>query len=447
MSAPEGRPTDTIYANPFVATVNGVRMFFSGGSDGAMHALKANTGEPVWNWLVSKRGLNTAALVVGDDVIVTHSEENIITNEMGMLAAVPAASTGTLTDKDARWLVRGVQAATRRPSPMASGIYVLDNGGVLLAFDLKTASNSGGNLGTIAKASPVLADGKLYLGTENTGDAGGKFYIIRPVADKAEDPRSGLAGHAAAVRADHRLAHRRARPRLRHLDGCTVCDRAEDGAGPRPKARSGVSGGARRPRRPATLLVTPDRADSQAGRNHRADRAAFDAKGNPGCGRRPPTWALENLKGTVADGKFTADKSTAGQAGLVKATVGALDRHGAHPRDSGSAVDLRLRGTAATCRRRSGSTRPASSRSATWTATRCWSSWRRTRSRSRSAAGRSSGSTEFSNYTIEADVRGMERAASNGRHRDRGAALRAGACSATTSASSCSPGSRRSSAR
>ena len=32
----------------------------------------------------------------------------------------------------------------------------------------------------------MLADGKLYIGTENTGDAGGKFYIIRPHADKAE---------------------------------------------------------------------------------------------------------------------------------------------------------------------------------------------------------------------------------------------------------------------
>ena len=41
-------------------------------------------------------------------------------------------------------------------------------------------------LGTIAKASPVLADGKLYIGTENTGDAGGKFFIIRPTAQKAE---------------------------------------------------------------------------------------------------------------------------------------------------------------------------------------------------------------------------------------------------------------------
>ena len=77
VSAPEGRPTDTIYANPFIADVNGVRTFFSGGSDGAMHAIKVNTGEKIWSWRVSQRGLNTAALGVGQDIIVTHSEENL----------------------------------------------------------------------------------------------------------------------------------------------------------------------------------------------------------------------------------------------------------------------------------------------------------------------------------------------------------------------------------
>ena len=99
VSSPEGRPTDTIYANPFVTDVNGTRTFFSGGSDGAMHALKIATGEPQWKWPVSQRGLNTAALVVGQDVIVSHSEENLGTSEMGMLAAVPAGSKGTLTDQ------------------------------------------------------------------------------------------------------------------------------------------------------------------------------------------------------------------------------------------------------------------------------------------------------------------------------------------------------------
>ena len=137
VSAPEGRPTDTIYANPYVADVNGVRMFFSGGSDGAMHALKIATGEPVWHWDVSKRGLNTAALMIGSDVIVTHSEENIASSEMGMIAAVPAASKGTLTDKDARWIVRDVQAGYGSPVSDGERIYFVDNGGILFAFDVE----------------------------------------------------------------------------------------------------------------------------------------------------------------------------------------------------------------------------------------------------------------------------------------------------------------------
>ena len=157
-------------------------MFFSGGSDGAMHALKVATGEPVWHWDVSKRGLNTAALMVGSDIIVTHSEENLASNEMGMLAAVPAASKGTLTDKDARWVVRDVQAGYGSPVSDGERIYLVDNGGILFAFDAKTGKQLWTEkLGTIQKSSPVLADGKLYVGTEN-----GKFYIIRPHADKAE---------------------------------------------------------------------------------------------------------------------------------------------------------------------------------------------------------------------------------------------------------------------
>ena len=92
-----------------------------------------------------------------------------------------------MTDKNARWIVRGVQAGYASPVSDGERIYLLDNGGVLFAFDAKTGKQLWHQaLGTIAKASPVLADGKLYIGTENTGDAGGKFYIVRPHADKAE---------------------------------------------------------------------------------------------------------------------------------------------------------------------------------------------------------------------------------------------------------------------
>ena len=324
VSAPEGRPTDTIYANPFVATVNGVRMFFSGGSDGAMHALKANTGEPVWNWLVSKRGLNTAALVVGDDVIVTHSEENIISNEMGMLAAVPTASTGVLADKGARWLVRGVQAGYASPVSDGERIYLLDNGGVLLAFDLKTGKELWKEtVGTIAKASPVLADGKLYVGTENTGDAGGKFFIIKPGADKAEildQDWLGTPQKSEQIIASPIVA--RGRVYVTSMDALYAIGPKTVPATAKPvppAAASAATAG------PATIVqVTPTELILKPGGSIALNVRAFDAKGNPVASAGTATWTLENLKGTIADGKFTADKATAGQAGLVKATVGSL---------------------------------------------------------------------------------------------------------------------------
>jgi outer membrane protein assembly factor BamB len=84
-------------------------------------------------------------------------------------------------------VTRGIQAGYASPVTDGERVYLVDNGGVLIAVDLKTGQPVWREtLGTIAKASPVFADGKLYVGTENTGDAGGKFFIIRPTAAKAE---------------------------------------------------------------------------------------------------------------------------------------------------------------------------------------------------------------------------------------------------------------------
>jgi outer membrane protein assembly factor BamB len=170
VSAPEGRPTDTIYANPYVADVNGTRLFFSGGSDGAMHAIKMGTGEPVWHWNVSKRGLNTSALMIGSDIIVTHSEENMDGNAMGMVAAVSAASKGTLTDKDARWLLRACRPDMDHRSRTSSASTSSTTAACCSPSTSRMATSCGERTWDDQKSSPVFADGKLYVGTEN-----GKF--------------------------------------------------------------------------------------------------------------------------------------------------------------------------------------------------------------------------------------------------------------------------------
>ena len=71
-------------------------------------------------------------------------------------------------------------------------LYTVDNSAILGAFDLKTGKEVWTKpLGTLQKASPVLADGKIYVGTEN-----GKFYILRPTATGVEVLDEDLIGTA-----------------------------------------------------------------------------------------------------------------------------------------------------------------------------------------------------------------------------------------------------------
>jgi outer membrane protein assembly factor BamB len=322
ISAPEGRPTDTIYANPFVADVNGTRTLFSGGSDGAMHALKIATGEKIWSWVVSQRGLNTAALMVGPDVIVSHSEENIGTSEMGMLAAVPADKSGTLTDKDARWLVRGVQAGYASPVTDGQRVYVVDNGGILFAHDVKTGERAWDqNLGTIQKSSPVLADGKLYVGTEN-----GRFYIIRPSAEKAEildQDWLGSEQNPEPIIASPAVARGRVYVVSMNAIYAIGPKMPPSGAAANPATAKPKPVAANLPAGvPAVLLVNPTELILKPGESIALGVRAFDAKGVEIALPGPAAWTVENLKGTVADGKFTADAAAVAQAGLVKATIG-----------------------------------------------------------------------------------------------------------------------------
>ena len=65
VSAPGGRPYDTTYAPPIIANINGTRLLIQGASDGVTHAIKPQTGEPVWKYEISKRGLNTGVVVHG----------------------------------------------------------------------------------------------------------------------------------------------------------------------------------------------------------------------------------------------------------------------------------------------------------------------------------------------------------------------------------------------
>jgi hypothetical protein len=240
-----------------------------------------------------------------------------------MLAAVPADKRGELTDKDARWLMRGIQAGYASPVFDGERIYTVDNGGILFAFDAKTGNRLWDqNLGTIQKSSPVFADGKIYVGTEN-----GKFFIIRPHRDKAEildsdqlgsdqDPEAIIGSPAVA----------RGRVYVMSMAALyAIGPKGTPATSPTAATAAGQSGTNGAPQGPASsLLVTPTELILKPGESIGLTLRAFDEKGHAIGNAGAATWTLENLKGRIDNGKFTADSAPIAQAGLVKASLGSL---------------------------------------------------------------------------------------------------------------------------
>src|ERR671912_720398 len=134
VSNPGGRPYDTAYAAPYITTINGTRLLITGLGDGGIHAIKQQTGEKVWSFVAAKRAINTGVVVKDTTVIVSHGDENLDTNELGMVAAIDGSQTGDI--KTTRWAAKGVEAGYSSPVTDGTRVYLIDNSSRLMAFDL-----------------------------------------------------------------------------------------------------------------------------------------------------------------------------------------------------------------------------------------------------------------------------------------------------------------------
>ncbi|MGH9851650.1 MAG: PQQ-binding-like beta-propeller repeat protein, partial [Blastocatellia bacterium] len=180
ISTPGGRPYDTTYSTPVVTTIDGMRLLIAGGGDGSVSAMKVNTGEPVWTYPMSKRGVNPGVIVKDGVAYVTHQEENLDVSEMGQLAAIDISAKGAISktsNKDKiKYALTNFQLGPSSPVIEGNTLYAVTAESSLHAFNITDGKLLWEKkLGTIQKASPVYADGKIYVGTEN-----GKFYILKP---------------------------------------------------------------------------------------------------------------------------------------------------------------------------------------------------------------------------------------------------------------------------
>lgn len=182
VSAPGEAPKDTNYSVPVVRVIDGTRMLINGGADGNVYAINARTGQPLWKFRMSHRGLNATPTVDGHLVYISHGEDNIDNNEFGRVQCIDARGRGDVTDTHSVWRVDGIKAGYTGLLVHDGILYVVADTGNLYAFD----SANGDllwehSLGTVGKGSPVWADGKLYVMEVN-----GNIHILRPSRDGVE---------------------------------------------------------------------------------------------------------------------------------------------------------------------------------------------------------------------------------------------------------------------
>jgi outer membrane protein assembly factor BamB len=322
VSSPQARHYDTNYSTPIVAPIDGISALIVGGTDGSFHALKVNTGEPVWRVDVSKRAILNSVLYRDGIVYLTHGEENIGTTEMGMVAALDARRRGDLKDDAFKWKTLGFLPTYASPVMDGERLYSVDNSAIVAAFDLQSGKRLWERgLGTLQKGSPVLADGKLYVGTEN-----GKLFILRPSATGVEvldedwlgTPESPEPIVASPIVSDGRVY-------VTSMDATyAIGKRVARPAGAKPAAAPAAAAAAPGP--PAHVQVFPYEVLIAPGQTQAFRVKLYDANGNFIREEKAAaaTWAVDQLSGGVSpDGVYTAAATTS-SAGFVKATVGGV---------------------------------------------------------------------------------------------------------------------------
>lgn len=313
-------------STPAVAVINGQRLVIHGNGDGKIHALQARTGEKIWEFHLSKRGINTSVLVDGTTVYAAHSEENVDEGTMGRVVAIDATGRGDVTQTHEKWRAP-LSVGFSSPALHDGRLYVLDNSADLHALDAANGKQFWEfSLGTVGKASPVLADGKLFVTEVN-----GRFHILEPGDEQAKsldlEEISLPEGRYAEIYGSPAVAYHRIYFTTEEGIYClgdpetpfpTVPEALEPRVLQEPASRGEMG----------ILRVIPAEIQLRTDASASFRVEAFDSSGRA-LGPRAADWSLQGLHGTIdAKGRFVPDPKVGSQAGKVLARVGELEATG-----------------------------------------------------------------------------------------------------------------------
>ena len=246
-------------------------------------------------------------MVKGTSVIVSHGDENLDVGERGMIGAIDGSQKGDI--KTTVWAVKGIQFGFSSPVIDGERIYQVDDGvpAARLRPRHRDASCGRTRWEWRRRRRSCSPTERSYVGTDS-----GKFFILRPHADKVEvlsevelpvttDDNAGQSqGTPEPVFGGAAVS--RGRVFFASIGGVYAFGSKAREVAHRLRCRCPAVKGEGAP---AWVQVAPTELVLKPGQRVTLHARLFDEQGRFLREEKGATWSLEGLKGTVVDGVFT----------------------------------------------------------------------------------------------------------------------------------------------
>jgi outer membrane protein assembly factor BamB len=226
-------PEDVSYSMPVPTVINGVAQLVVASGDGSVYGFEPRTGKQLWSYDASPRGIQGTPLVAKNRVFLGQAEENRDESSMGAFFSVDPSKRGDLVKSGEVWRKKEVTVDKSSAIVVDDKVVVVDSGGYLHVVNPETGeflnTAKGKKLDTAIAASPLYADGKIFVCTLS-----GVWYTLKLNGNNVDVLyRMRLSG--GEVNASPIVSHGRMYQQLANVLYCIGATGKEPQATPRPQ--------------------------------------------------------------------------------------------------------------------------------------------------------------------------------------------------------------------
>jgi outer membrane protein assembly factor BamB len=165
------------WSSPTVGTIGGVVQVVHGQGDGWIRGYEAQTGKKLWEfdtnpkeavWPKTRNELISTPVVYQDRVYIANGQDPEHGEGVGHMYCIDATKRGDITKTGMVWHFDKIRRSISTPAIKDGVVYQADFSGFLYALDAKTGQEIWQHdLFAAVWGSPILIDGKLYIGDED----------------------------------------------------------------------------------------------------------------------------------------------------------------------------------------------------------------------------------------------------------------------------------------